>query len=483
MQFSPVVVRSRAVTWRKSIVFISSLGCLALMLAIVDQDRQQRVSTTATDYLSSVFPKYAPESSDSRTLLPLSSSEPDQGSFRKLKTQKMYIPVRFNPQATEDDVMREMIMRWGKIIEAIEALRRTLACINRCTNISTIPANNVTVAADPGGNETDVNVTIMSACLDTCNADEEVKSFNFSHSVTAVRNFYLEKLASSLAQQVSLNNQLRGLAHTVVTGEMAPTAAASKLQSLFLSHAATVPASMPPPVEAGEWIYVDGSAAYKRSATSGQWKFARIGAVTDSGFSVGDMLWMDSPFRQAGPSDPAPQVFQEHGSTIQTAPRAFPRRFDGHHLWCTVLILQLFDHSTVRYWQGARIWHPACSLRMHILKPEVRLTEFMTPAHRAAARRLLGPLLPRALVRPRHRRRPRATLAGDRRASFVPRGSSRPSATEATLSACGPTGVWAVVPGVPGAGKRLGVPQRPHRMDLRRAGLRRAGGAVVLGGR
>ena len=307
MQFGIVVVRSRGGTWRKSIIIISSMAVIALILIITNQDRRQAIAVTATDYISSVFPSYSSEGNDPspgvlRSILPTKTiSRPGR---RKSKTQKMYIPVRFNPQATEDDVMKEMIMRWGKIIDAIEALRRTLACIDHCTNISAIPGNN---EVEISTNETDVNATILGLCLDTCGADAKPPAGN-NRSVTSIRNFYISQLAAALAQRMLLNDQLRSLAHKVVAGGIAPIAAASKLQSLFLSSSAMIPAGVQPSDGAGEWIYVDGSEAFARSTSTEQWRVARIGAVADSGLNLGDMIWMESPFRRLEPSDPAPQV-------------------------------------------------------------------------------------------------------------------------------------------------------------------------------
>ena len=304
MHFSPVVVNpANTGTRRRLLVFSFLTLCIVVLCVFVSQDRRPTYSTSE-DYISSVFPQYKARDADLSFDLP-NNLHPNEFPSQKSKTQKMYIPVRFNPQATEDDIMKEMIMRWGKIIEAIEALRRTIACIDGCTNTSRIP--NVTLENDPGGNETDLNVTVLGECLDTCGLEEHKKTNGLNQSEKALRSVYISQLDAALSAQVSLDNRVRSLAHTVVSGRIAPLAAASKLQSLFLSSdAPEVPSAEDD--EAGQWIYVNGPHAFARSASSDEWRVARIGAIGDSDLGLGAMLWVDSPFHPIGPTDPAPKV-------------------------------------------------------------------------------------------------------------------------------------------------------------------------------
>eukprot|EP00291_Cryptomonas_curvata_P014271 CAMPEP_0172182780 /NCGR_PEP_ID=MMETSP1050-20130122/18592_1 /TAXON_ID=233186 /ORGANISM="Cryptomonas curvata, Strain CCAP979/52" /LENGTH=246 /DNA_ID=CAMNT_0012856269 /DNA_START=35 /DNA_END=771 /DNA_ORIENTATION=- len=244
MHFIPVIVvskSSRGEKWRKVVALAAFFSCLALFLGTVMQDTGNSAPALgAQDYASSVFPTYRPDSSESMDIQTLQRMLPNDFPKPALKAKskktQMYIPVRFNPQATEDDVMKEMIMRWGKIIEAIEKLRRTIACIDRCTNISKI-SSNVTVEVD-GGNETDVNVTILAPCLDSCGIEQNDSAADGQASAKALRGQLLSDLSSALAAQIKLDKGLRSLAHTVVSGRIAPAMAASRFQSLLLTAAA-----------------------------------------------------------------------------------------------------------------------------------------------------------------------------------------------------------------------------------------------------
>ena len=229
MLFSPVV---SAAADRPSSLARRVAACACGLLAtamLVAWSQRVGEGALAEGYVSSVFPAYQPlgfrgaeeDGALSDRLVELRRHAQQRILLQQQTNarEQLYIPARYNPFVSEEDTVRELMRQWSRIIDAVQALRRSLDCVDNCTaDNSTLPPPD-----GPGNAANQTDDGSFAACLETCGYDRFLLPSDPSPNTTAAAaadspSSLRAMLATRLSAAAELDSHIRHLARQTVDG-------------------------------------------------------------------------------------------------------------------------------------------------------------------------------------------------------------------------------------------------------------------------